>query len=311
MKKIIFLFALVFAVIMVMAQSNVADITTDGDNNQATSIQLGSNNSATIDQFANESEATQTQIGSDNVANIEQFGSWPGVDRAYNVTAVQSQTGTGHQAYIRQMPGDYAGNSSAQQLQNGANHYALIDQFAENSIVYQEQIGSARNDAEAYQTGTGNYISQFQNGQGNRARVDEQTGFGGYQNNVAIQSQVGNWNNALIEQYNVSGGKSWPGATGNTAEIYQTGDDNWAGDGYGAATEYGIRQWGNDNTAIVTQNDVANKSQVLQVGIDNTANITQGGGTGLYGAYGIYWNQSDIVQTGDGNTANVTQTYAP
>ena len=139
--------------------------------------------------------------------------------------------------------------------------------------------------------------------------MDEQTG-GWTSGNTAIQEQTGRWNNSLIEQYDINGTDN-PGANGNTAEIYQNGDDNWAGDGYGGATEYGIRQWGDDNTASVTQNDVANKSQILQVGVGNAADVTQGGGTGLFGAFGTYWNVSDVVQNGNYNDATVNQTYVP
>lgn len=287
-----------------------AVITILGDDNYTSQVQSGTtSNHASIDQTANSSSAEQTQTGSYNQATITQLGQWP-AGAVVNETAIQTQSGDAHEAAISQITDSGHGGSSTTQTQSGYNQFAFAGQYSWNSIIIQTQSGPSRNWAEAYQAGNNNYVRQIQDGEGNRARVDEQTG-GWTQGNTAIQVQTGRWNNALIEQYDVNGAKSWPGGNGNTAEIYQTGDDNWAGDGYGVATEYGIRQWGDDNTAIVTQNDVANKSQVLQVGIGNTVNVTQGGGTGLFGAFGTYWNVSDVVQNGNYNAATVTQTYVP
>jgi hypothetical protein len=281
-----------------------------GDDNYTSQQQSGTtSNNASIDQTANSSSAEQTQTGSYNQATITQLGQWP-AGAVIHETAIQIQTGDEHDAEISQITDSGNGGSSTTQTQTGYNQFAFAGQYSWNSTIIQTQNGSSRNWAEAYQAGNNNYVRQIQNGEGNRARVDEQTG-GWTQGNTAIQEQTGRWNNALIEQYDVNGAKSWPGGNGNTAEIYQTGDDNWAGDGYGAATEYGIRQWGDDNTAIVTQNDVANKSQVLQVGIGNDVNVSQGGGTGLFGAFGTYWNVSNVDQTGNYNNATVTQTYVP
>lgn len=299
---------MVFAVSMAMGQSNVASVSSTGNDNTAGITQTGTFNDADIDQTANNSDAAQTQTGNYNQATITQLGQYP-PGAVTDETAIQIQTGDDHEAVISQITDSEHGGSSTQQTQSGTNQYAFAGQYSWNSEIIQTQSGPSINWAEAYQTGNNNYIRQIQDGEGNRARVDEQTG-GWTQGNTAIQEQTGNWNNALIEQYDVNGSKS-PGGNGNSAEIYQTGYDNWAGDGYGDATEYGIRQWGDDNTAIVTQNDVANKSQVLQVGVGNTANVTQGGGTGLYGAFGTYWNVSDVVQNGNGNAATVAQTFVP
>ena len=51
MKKLIFLFTLVFAVSMVMAQGNVSTVTETGDNNEATVNQTGATNTSGIIQI--------------------------------------------------------------------------------------------------------------------------------------------------------------------------------------------------------------------------------------------------------------------
>jgi minor curlin subunit len=291
MKHIfIVLFTLIMMSSFAIAQSNIADIETLGNENSAGITQTGSNNNGVIDQWANNSAAMQTQTGHNNEARIDQLGDWP-AGPVVNQTATQIQTGNYNNALILQKTDSGSGGSTAVQTQSGIDQYARAWQFSQNSTIVQDQTGDSRNWAEAYQAGSNNYIRQIQDGEGNRARVDEQTG-GWISGNTAIQEQTGNWNNALIEQYDINGAKSWPGATGNIAEIYQNGYDNWAGDGYGAATEYGIRQWGDNNTAVVEQYDAANKSQVLQVGNDNTVKVDQSGGVGLFGAFGTYWNIS-------------------
>lgn len=296
----IVLFAIIFMSSFVFAQSNTSTITTEGDGNTATATQIGSTNNAVIDQTANTSTATQYQLGSNNKATITQYGQWP-AGPVVNQVAIQTQTGSGHEAQIRQITDSGNGNSTSEQLQDGAGHYAKAWQFSWNSEITQTQYDE-NNWAEAYQKGFNNTIEQIQDGKGNVAAVDEQTGWGSVYGNFAGQYQTGRWNHSLIGQN---------GGDGNNATVTQIGDDNWAGFGLSGGGQWGIYQSGSGNIADVNQNLNVNKSEVFQYGNGNTVNLTQNGGTGLFNTYGDYVNKSIVTQNGNENTGTVTQTYTP
>jgi len=307
MKKLIFLFAMMFAVGMAMAQSNDASISTTGDDNIASITQAGLSNLATIEQIADNSSAIQIQNGESNVADLDQKGGWPSDSKVDGETGYQNQQGNNNHATLWQLADEGNGGNDGNQFQDGSNNIAVAWQHTVNATVDQDQVGT-NNEAMAFQNGFNGYIKQEQNGIQNIATVDEQGGGGWDNGNSAIQIQQGNWNKAQISQYGTGGAKS---AQGNSASITQTGDDNWAGEGLYSNGLFGIYQEGNYNNATVEQNQNVNKSEVFQYGDDNIATVVQNGGTGLFGDYGDFVNKSLINQNGNGNTANVTQTYMP
>ena len=297
-KLLVFVFSLIFAVAATYAQ-NTATVTTEGDDNVNSVTQSGSNE-AIIDQLANNSDVTVTQLGTDNFARVDQDGKWP-VGPVVSESATQYQDGTNLEARIKQQTDSGHGGSSASQTQEGVDHYAKAWQFSWNSSIIQEQYGSeGGNWAEAYQKHYNNSITQIQDGKGNVAAVDEQSGWGSVVGNSASQTQIGNWNHTLIGQN---------GGDGNSAEVVQSGHDNWAGYGLSGGGQYGIYQTGSMNDAVVTQNDNVNKSEVFQSGYGNEVDVLQNGGAGLFNSYGDYVNKSDVTQTGDNNSTSVTQTF--
>ncbi len=84
-------------------------------------------------------------------------------------------------------------------------------------------------------------------------------------NNAAMIQQVGNYNEAIINQSNNSG------TLPNTAEINQMGDNNFASSGQNGNLNYSyIGQYGSDNSADINVVGNYNLAGVLQVGDGNT-----------------------------------------
>lgn len=252
---------------LTFAQTNTQTATVIGNGNENLVNQIGNDNQATIFQRANTSKATQLQNGSFNKAAIEQEGQWP-LGPVVNEIAKQDQLGTNHQAYIKQVTDSGNGGSKTEQKQTGHNHYAKAWQFSWNSEIYQTQTGIAQNWAEAYQKGRYNKIEQIQDGHGNVAAVDEQSGGWGGGNTVK-QEQYGRWNHTLVVQLN---------GNLNKANVKQTGDDNKVGSGLFGGGDFGIYQNGSLNTADVEQNFNVNWAKITQNGNSNTATVTQYGG---------------------------------
>ena len=307
LKRILTLISIVFVVSGLALAGNTATITQDGDDNTASATQSGDLNTATIDQIANDSSATQSQTGNNNNATILQEGKWPD-GPVFNESASQTQNGNNNVAEIKQITDSTHGGSTAKQVQNSNGNYARAWQFSWNSTIIQKQSVGNNNELQAYQTGNAGYIKQVQEGQDNIAAIDEQGGGGWTLGNTATQTQIGNWNKSLISQYGTGGSKS---AEGNEAHVVQNGSDNWAGEGLFGTGLFGIYQEGNYNYARIKQNDNVNKAEAFQYGDFNTINITQNGGSGLFGTYGDYVNKCVVTQTGDGNSGAVNQTYSP
>ena len=140
MKKLTFLFTMVIAISMAMAQSNDADISSVGDNNTTNISQTGSSNDADIDQTANLSTALQTQSGSSNQAIITQLGKWPDGPVVSEI-AIQTQTGDNHFATVSQITDSNNGGSLSNQTQSGQNQFARAFQYSWNSTIIQTQTG--------------------------------------------------------------------------------------------------------------------------------------------------------------------------
>ena len=306
MKKLFVDLILVFSIASFGFAQNTSTVNTTGNNNTTLTTQTGSN-VATINQIKVDwSSATQTQNGTGNIAEIKQetYFWGPGNNSDHN-TAAQEQYGQSNNALIWQKPDPNLGHNTAVQYQNGSTNKLIAWQFAVNGEVHQDQIGN-NNEAHSYQTGFNGYVKQYQEGMQNIAAVDEQGGGGWVTGNIAMQTQIGNWNKTEISQYGTGGSKT---AQGNQAYVDQEGSDNWAGEGLFSNGLFGIYQEGNYNISTVTQNNNVNKSQVFQYGDNNSATVTQNGAPGLFGTYGDYVNKSTVTQTGNNNNGTVTQTY--
>lgn len=275
MKKVIFLFAMVFAVNFAMAQ-NSAETTQPGDDNVAYINQFGSDNTAAI-----------TQIGDKNGA---------GVSASYThfvyglFTGGITQHGDDNTATIKQKNFTENTVSAAPEagiVQGGDDNTATITQtgksewLQEYAWVKQIGIGNTSLQNQAYSNA---HSHIYQDGDANVAETQQ---IGGY-NQRADVWQVGNRNNAYQLQ-----GISGSYTVDNRATITQTGDDNIAtqyqnGSGNTATTT----QEADWNTANLTQDGSGNSASVLQTtGGDNIVNLTQDDGA-----------SANIVQDGDNNT---------
>ncbi len=270
MKKLIFLFAMVFAVSMAMAQHS-STVTETGNDNSAMITQGfdGSGaalpgNVSTVDQTGNENDATVLQMnngygGQNHNSDIDQMGDM-------NSASVEQQNATGD-AFVEQI-GD---GNTADVLESGnfgmahpaaglAPYDAYVSQTGDNNEVYMTIYGTDAASA-AIQNGDDNLITQ-QLGQGNGDKV---------QNSSAYANQQGDRNEAM----QVMEGQGFAGDIDILFEkerIWQTGDGNYA---YQLQTDDNIP--GGLNYAEVRQTGDWNESWQTQTGLNNSSIVTQNG----------------------------------
>ena len=275
MKKLIFLFAMVFAVGMVMAQidtTNVATTEQIGSNNDVLVKQIGDNNEAESHQYGNQNDAFVKQEGEDNFGIADQLN---GDRNELYVT----QSGNSNKVFGVQgmIPGYYAEDGITTYNMVSNDNDGTINQMGDNNLADFLQVGS-NNDGLIGQNGSGNKAYAYQGWAGNW------WGFGGVLANLFTNNST-----ATIEQIN----------NNNTGAIWQYGGNN---------NEANILQDGNNNTASIAQgfiyNDYAydftypvyntqnNYASIDQLGNSNTAKLFQLGNGNLF----------KLTQNGDGNS---------
>ena len=244
-----FALALVFSAGMAFGQD--ADIT-----------QRSSQNDATVEQSDGDDVADVLQNGIDNEATASQGGG-SYID--------QVQVGNNNEAF-----GSHSGDTYLIQEQRGNQNEAYA--WAESdATVTQEQLGS-ENLARVGQSG-GKYgpttinqssdVRQFQSGDRNLAEIEVRQGNG--RNNSFGQRQSGNSNTAKILDV----------GSGNTVTQIQVGNNNESVVGarnadpqLGGADVF-TEQRGHRNSAIVGGGVGSYDATIQQFGNDNTATVTQ------------------------------------
>ncbi len=345
MKKVIFLFAMVFAVSMVMAQMaepvvpgvtvpvvpafivNTLEKNQTGDNNTANVNQNGVNY-ATVDQIsivgATLGKANTTNLiqdGQQNKAIVDQNRS--GGQQGSQTVANASQSGDKNYLNIIQ-DGYYQGGNLSKVTQIGISGQAAIGNRADvnhqmgygnNWTIYQQ---GDNNDASQVSTstvvsGTTNVINQY--GESNKANQYTSGGDamkGTINQGTSLVAVVGN-----IARQDQSGLKSQATITQETSDnnayqiqLYGSYDPNG---GHRAA----ITQTGGDgNYALQYQTETVagafdysrNNSTIYQDGAENTAEVNQMDGLNLGNiTQTTSYNQALLIQNGLSNSAIVLQ----
>lgn len=341
MKKLVFLFTMVLAVSMVMAQGNSSTIKQVGNDDKADVTQVGFQNTAKVLQTGGNgnllgavkagdpgielgSDLSQAkglvQVGSNNIASAIQKG---------NANKIQQFR------EIRNVFNSY--------FQKGDNNNFAIEQVGDNNVVGQalyeydalEQVGNW-NSADLYQKGNENKISIFyQHGLGNEAIIHQV----GDDNKINSASQkpvspADNANNSLVilqQGNNNLIDNAGEDGTNIEGDILQKGDRNYASMQLSRTYAFGdIDQIGNDNRATLTINESYignnNSGVIYQRGDFNTAKAVVGQSNPLTIASDItmdisqigydndanilsegWWNNATISQKGDNNIGSINQ----
>ena len=298
MKKLIFLFTMVLAVSMVMAQTN----------NTSEISQTGAKHNATVDQTGlGDNTSYVIQANANNIATVSQINPvFDGSIEADDNLSTIWQTGAKNNATVTQLhdhgKGNYAGpgglleavvnqsgdNNDAEQIQGGANQMgrslASIDQSGNNNIAFQHQL-KYENDAYIYQSGNGNEARQAQDtdlpdvGSANYASINQSGN-----NNSADQQQQG-WDNRV---------EAVQSGSGNISEQLQE-NNSWVSKSY-------VMQSGNNNEAFQTSVGKLNDAYIEQHSNGNYAKQNQSSG-GENDGYAPF-NDARIYQLGgNGNEA--------
>lgn len=309
MKKLIFLFAMVFAISMAMAQSNFSTVTQTGNNHKADVTQFGSLNKAKITQENGNGNRLGAplltdpgvnvggevddlskakglvQEGNENVANITQQGSNNAIQQFREIKDVFNsvyQKGDGNNIVIKQV-----GNSNV--LGQDIYEYNSIGQYGEDNVANILQNGGENKLYKFHQSGDGNNADIDQIGYRNKIKAASQSPIGGVASSRLKIMQDGNDNEitgAGEEGSNIKG------------DIFQDGNSNRAFMNLSRTDTYGdIDQIGNDNKATLTINKSfigdGNWGKIYQDGNSNEANIMVG--------------QNDPLTTSADNTMQIEQ----
>lgn len=304
MKKLVILFAMVFAVSMAMAQ-HTSTVLETGVNNSATITQgfdgggaslegnisfveqIGDNNDADVTQTNNgfggqHHESAIYQTGNTNDASVEQ--------RNATGNAFVDQNGNGNIANVLE-----SGNFDLPHPAAGLAPYdAYVLQTGNNNTVNMGIYGD-RSASAAIQVGDNNIITQS---------LGQDVGEKVYQSS-AYANQLGDRNEAI----QIMEGQGFAGNIDVLFErerIWQTGNDNYArqlqtDDGLTTiyTTNYAeVRQTGDNNDSWQTQTGSQNDSRVAQTGNNNWSTTVQTGNM----------NDIDVTQFGNANWSSVTQT---
>ena len=270
MKKLVFLFAMVLAISVAMAQTtaNTAETEQDGNQNKVLVKQIGDLNEAESHQYGDENKASVVQTGDENIGIADQLN-------GNKNDASVLQDGNTNEGYIAQgMLEDFYGytsstmtahrnNASLNQVGNGNlgdvvqvgnDNSTDIDQVGDNNDAYSYQGWAYGFWGETYAT---SHLSSYssvvdisQLGNGNYGAVWQ---YGG-NNNEANISQDGNTNTASVAQ----GFIYTDGAYDFTYPVYNT-KDNFVS----------IDQLGDDNVGKVFQLGDGNSFKLNQTGVGN------------------------------------------
>ena len=262
MKKVIFLFAMVFAVTFAMAQ-NTATTTQTGDNNNVLVEQVGSN-TATVTQTAtlldpvqdgNDAEVLQVN-GDGNVSTVTQTGN---TNTVWLNQGIKAGIWTGYNSNVA-----------------STNSTVTIDQSGSANIVNMEQYGNL-NSATFNQTGVTN----------TRADVFQGWAYSGWgETPVTSALSVTNSSISVTQVNGVSdyvGAWQYGGNNDHITIIQKDGDNNRAQISQGFIYDdlnYNFSRPVYDvdnNNATVTQIGNSNVSKLMQLGDGNGFSLTQTG----------------------------------
>src|SRR5690554_1915328 len=313
MKKLVFLFAMVFAVSMVMAQNTAVFDQSGGDGNTAFSEQIGDGNDLFIKQVianptgtnvAGEESDKIIQDGNNNIAKVEQLVTNVDLPRPQSNLSHINQEGNRNIIVGAGVNAQLNEAANAIQIREVQSNESNIDQDGFRNAIGLNQSPRFRNlfgrtSASLVQLGNDNELVVYQDG-----------GFG--TSNVSANSeQIGNDNVGKVKQV---------GPASQTLTLKQYGNRNFVG-GALANGDIDVIQpsWALqnstgvgdlDNVMYFDQDGIENKIGLTQnASGENEAWIYQDGGFNEVGAYqsttGGY-NDLYVSQTG-GDNATVLQ----
>jgi len=299
MKKLYFLFAIVFAAGIAMAQ-NTSVVEQVGSTNDAEVTQTGSTNNATSHQFGDSHVVGLIQNGTGNIGITDQIN-------GNNNDATINQDGTSNQAYLTQgMTVGYLGAGYASSNVPASNNVGIITQIGTSNEIDFVQVGDD-NVGSVTQDGNGNKGYAYQGwAYGFWGETAETSALSSYSSVASVQ-QTGETNFGAVWQY------------GGTAKaiITQNGDDNMAQISQGfiyddANYDFTHPKYNTkDNLAWVAQDGKDNSVRLFQLGDNNTFMLEQKGdgntvgGRGLAGLEAV--RNGYFRQDGDGNFFNGVQ----
>lgn len=313
MKKLVLLFATLFAVGFAMAQ-NTANVNQVGTSNNGTVVQTGVGNGATMNQYGSNIAVIQ-QIGATNTADIDQGASGANVDNSH-APAYAGDWKEG--AFIHQ---NGAGNEAAIDV-NVSRNGSQIDQLGDGNWAKQEVNSTYarttnwdRMGVDINQTGNDNWANQKTVGSfgtyGVQGMKINQVGG----DNVADQLSIGGMANVTeIEQ--IGNNNNNPGVSGNTFDVSSTGLANplalaWAHKPAGDFTQYMYQNKGVTHMYVEGNNNNTYQYQeysVWAVSGQNDAWIDlYGNGNDVAQGQMGDLNSSDIDIDGDGNVVTSSQ----
>ncbi len=319
MKKLVFLFAMVFAVSMAMGQNNTSSTDIDGNNNVTTVNQVGIENSGDISVDGNQNdaliqqgnfggglvqsnyaEASIEQIGNKNYAEVKQRQGWAGAT-AVSVHSI-TQEGNQNEAWLETFNGGNSGMIYQEGNKNwakgrqsvGAGNNVEITQEGNSNWAFVNQLNSADNSASVSQDGNDNWTS-----------VDQSGGH----DNTYIENTTGNGNNVTAFQ-NTSWAKLDLTIEGNSNTVFSTQDHNDKAyiDIFGNNNDFYLEQGYHANHVGASITGNSNDIDVVQTGAGN--HVTSDLSVNAFAKDGIIIsgnsNVVDILQETDYNQANVS-----
>ena len=282
MKKLITLLGVfIFAGSMAFAQ-NSSTVTQSGDDNSATVDQqyvgYGAQNVATVEQIAGEEKgntvSSLNQFGADNLYDIYQEGNG-------NLVRQHPEQGKQGPSINGKIDIDQIGddNTVHDADQTGYGNTVNITQDGSNNFVDVEGQDSRATEGEY----SGNTVNVTQNGSGNM--VGTGTGTGIYQTNGGNVININQDAGSRAGTQSVQTSTGLPAQEGGQGLVQISGYDNKMNiNQYGSGSKVKfVLQDGSMNTVNINQGLSSmggmHTAEVTQVGVDNTANITQNGGS--------------------------------
>ena len=326
MRKLIFIFTILLATSMAMAQTNVAVVEQIGNENEGEIVQTGLDNKAEVTQYGTNTSIIN-QLGEKNNATVEQGeeGALRSVTnkdtQSWRYGAFIDQVGNENEAKIKLWKGDGTYQSG------GSSNGARIEQDGDNNKAFQDisnsQVKTANWDrmgAHIKQLGNENFAKQevFRSfgTQGSGGIIIDQQGL----TNQARQYVIGGREN-VTEIYQIGNNNSYAGSTNaDVADILSLDwnlipvGENFSQFQRGENSELRLNILGNDNitaqyqegtvwgrTYNIANIDIegsSNEAVQAQLGKDNKAVID------VYGDL----NRAGVQQFGDDNEAEIFQT---
>jgi hypothetical protein len=269
MKKLVFLFAMIFAISMAMGQvTNVAETEQDGNKNDALIKQIGDDNVAESHQYGDENDARVLQTGDDNIGLADQIN-------GNRNSADVIQEGNSNEGYLTQgmIPGYYADYGITTYNMNSNDNEGSIEQIGNFNYSDLLQVGN-NNDGEASQKGNNNAAYAYQGWAGNWWGTGGQLARLYSDNSSVTIEQIQDYNFGAIWQY---------GGNNNEANIFQDGNHNSSSIVQGFIYSdlnydftYPIFNTKN-NYASVKQIGNLNYGKVMQLGDNNLFKLNQTG----------------------------------